>query len=346
MRIIYTDAHATHDCAGELKDGQIVPCVENPARARSLLEAVVQAGHGPVIAPDDMDDETAPDCLRKIHDPAYLAFLATVWSDWQREGHTTDILPLVWPGPGMRSDLLPDTVDGRLGHYAFDVGTPICAGTWPAVIAASKAALTGARLLDEGADSAFCLTRPPGHHAMPGQFGGYCFVNFAAVAAQDLVDRGAARVAILDVDYHGGNGTQAIFYHRPDILTVSIHADPRVEYPYFLGYADETGEGDGDGCHMNLPLPAGTDWAAYTPALEAACARVTEFGAQALVLSFGADTYEGDPLGRFRLTTEDYARLGQRVAALSLPTLVVMEGGYALDALGTNTARLLDGLGM
>jgi acetoin utilization deacetylase AcuC-like enzyme len=173
--------------------------------------------------------------------------------------------------------------------------------------------------------------------------GGYCYLNNAAIAAQYLVDQGHTRVAILDVDYHHGNGTQDIFYTRGDVLFVSLHADPRVEYPYFLGYADETGAGAGAGCTHNYPLPHGTTWETYGPALDAACRVVETFAPGALVVSLGVDTYERDPISRFRLRADDFLRLGERLAAVKCPTLFVMEGGYAVDDIGVNVVNVLTG---
>ena len=158
---------------------------------------------------------------------------------------------------------MPDYIDGRLGYYSFDAGVPITAGTWDAVQASADVALSGARTILDGATAAFSLCRPPGHHAASSAMGGYCYLNNAAIAAQYLVDQGRARVAILDVDYHHGNGTQEIFYERADVLFVSLHADPRVEYPYFLGHADERGAGAGLGFTRNYPLPFGTAWPTY-----------------------------------------------------------------------------------
>jgi len=194
-----------------------------------------------------------------------------------------------------------------------------------------------------GERAAFALCRPPGHHAGRDYLGGYCYLNNAAIAAEAATAAGR-RVAILDIDYHHGNGTQDIFYVRGDLLFVSIHADPRTDYPYYWGHADETGDGDGEGATLNLPLPRGADLAAYLPALGTALARIAAFAPDLLVVSYGADTFTGDPISHFRLETRDYADLGRRIAGLGLPVLTVMEGGYAVDALGANVASFLEGL--
>jgi len=220
---------------------------------------------------------------------------------------------------------------------------PITAGTWDAVQAGADVALTGAQAIVDGALGAFALCRPPGHHAAAAAMGGYCYLNNAAIAAQHLLDHGCAHVAILDVDYHHGNGTQSIFYARRDVLFVSLHADPRGEYPYFLGYADERGVGAGDGYTLNYPLPHGTAWDTYSPALDSACDVIAKDSPDAIVVSLGVDTYAHDPISRFALTSDDFSRLGVRIARLARPTLFVMEGGYAVEAIGVNAVNVLTG---
>ncbi|MBC8055659.1 MAG: histone deacetylase family protein, partial [Rhizobiales bacterium] len=191
--------------------------------------------------------------------------------------------------------------------------------------------------------SAFALSRPPGHHAGADFFGGYCFLNNAALAAQALRDGGAERVAVLDVDYHHGNGTQSIFCDRADVLTVSIHGDPLTEYPFYLGHADERGIGAGAGFNLNLPLPRGTGFARWREALRVGLDAIRAFGADALVVSLGVDTFEGDPISGFALRTDDYLEIGRSIAAARLPTVFVFEGGYAVAEVGVNTVNVLEG---
>jgi acetoin utilization deacetylase AcuC-like enzyme len=231
----------------------------------------------------------------------------------------------------------------RLGQHAFDAGTPLTAGTWTAARAGAACALAAARELLAGGRAAFALTRPPGHHAGPDYFGGYCFLNNAALAAQALRDGGCERVAVLDVDYHHGNGTQTLFYERADVLTLSLHGDPATEYPYFLGFADERGAGAGQGFNLNLPLPRGSGFEAWSEALERALAELRGFGAQALVVPMGLDTFVGDPISGFTLRGEDFLRIGERLARIGLPTLFTFEGGYAVAELGVNAVNLLQG---
>lgn len=340
MLIIHDERHRRQNGRFEFNDGGMVPCHETPQRAEIVLARVRETGAGPVVGPTAHGD--AP--IGRVHSADYLEFLSTAWDAWVEEhGDARDALPLNWIGPGMRRKHRPLNVDGRLGWHSFDAGTPIVAGTWEAARAGVDCALTAADAIRDGADAAFALVRPPGHHAGRDFLGGYCFLNNAAVAAQYLLDRGASRAAILDVDYHHGNGTQEIFWERNDVLFLSLHADPIHEFPYFSGHADEIGEGPGEGFNVNLPLPWGTDWATYAEALAHARRRVGAFGPDVLVVSLGADTYERDPISRFRLTSGDFTRLGAAIKAFGRPTLFTMEGGYAAAELGTNIVNVLTG---
>ena len=216
------------------------------------------------------------------------------------------------------------------------------ADTWLSAYWSAQSALSATEAVLNGNRAAFALCRPPGHHAGADYFGGYCFLNSAAIAAEAALAAGRRKVAILDIDYHHGNGTQDIFYARGDVLFVSIHADPATDYPFYWGHADETGEGEGEGATLNLPLPRGTRMPQFERALGQALERVAAFGAEMLILSFGADTYAGDPISHFAIETEDFPRIGTRIAALGLPTVIVMEGGYAVGALGQNVAALIE----
>jgi acetoin utilization deacetylase AcuC-like enzyme len=281
--------------------------------------------------------------ILRVHDPGYVAFLQSAWTEWVAAHGAYDALPLNWATRTMRHDRIPEAIDGKLSYYSFDAGTPITAGTWQAATAAVNVALTAQQQIVRGARAAFALCRPPGHHAASDFYGGYCFFNNAAIAAQALREAGAARVAILDVDYHHGNGTQAIFYRRSDVLFLSLHGHPRQEYPYFLGYEDETGEAEGKEYNYNYPLDWGTDWNSYQPALKQAIAQIKEYKPDVIVVSLGVDTFEKDPISKFRLKTTDYLNIGALIAQLNKPTLFVMEGGYAVDEIGINVVNVLSG---
>ncbi len=339
MQTVYSPRHAGHGGNVELMPGEIVAAFEMPRRAEIVRARVAEVGLGPVLAPEAHGLEAA----RRVHAADYVAFLEAAYGLWTAAGRTGTAMPFVWPVPGLRADVPPRDIDGLLGFYAMDAGATFVEGTWDAVKASHDVALTAAARVRSGARAAFGLCRPPGHHAGPRFAGGYCFLNNAAVAAEWLRGDGAARVSVLDVDYHHGNGTQAIFYGRGDVQVVSLHADPLVEYPYFLGHADERGSGDGEGCNLNLPLPHGTDFRGWSKALETACAAVADFAPEVLVVSLGVDTFRGDPISQFTLETGDYPVIGARIAALGLPTVFVMEGGYAVEEIGVNAVGVLTG---
>ena len=341
MLSFFPTQHNLHNPECEIFRGDKVPCFETPARGDYVLEALTKAGHE--ICTEFSDSSTI---LSKVHTQEYLNFLQTAWDQWlalDPENATQQVFPSVWPVRGLRDDKEPDNFIAKLGFYSMDNGTPLAAGTWEVVKASADAAFTAANLLVDEQQDVFCALRPPGHHADSNFMGGYCFVNNAAVAAQALRDKGCKRVAILDVDYHHGNGTQSIFYQRNDVLVINIHADPNYEYPFFLGNADETGEGIGEGFNVNYPLPAGCSAEAWFEAFEKAAAKINEYNADALVVSLGLDTYINDPLSKFNLTSQDFIKLGKKIKSIALPTAIILEGGYATEDLGTNVVNVLQG---
>ena len=341
MIALFSPQHALHAPAYEFFRGERVVCFESPARSDFVQAELIARGH----------DVRAPHCdsslvMAQIHTPRYLAFLQTAWAQWVAlDAANADVQPFpsVWPVRTLRDDREPVNFTGRLGLYSMDNGSPMVAGTWAAAKAGADAAVSAADFIKHGERSVFCATRPPGHHAGADFMGGYCFLNNAAIAAQALRDQGAAKVAILDVDYHHGNGTQSIFEERADVLFVSIHGDPRTEYPFYLGHADESGSGAGLGFNLNLPLAAGSSADTWFAALNIACARIVQHAPDALVVSLGLDTFAGDPISKFALLSADFTRLGQRLAHLRLPTIFVLEGGYAAQELGMNAVNVLDG---
>lgn len=342
MQVFVNAAQAAHHGRHEMFRGRLVPCVELPQRQQHVLDELRRRGIGTLR--DAVAAGRAQ--LQRVHAAHYLDFLEAAWRDWVALDAThvaCDLLPSVWPAPGMRRDRLPQELSARVGLFAFDAGSPITAGTWDAVCAGAGCALAAAQALQAGARCAFALTRPPGHHAGADFYGGYCFVNNAALAAQALRDGGIERVAIVDIDYHHGNGTQAIFDARADVLTVSIHGDPRTEYPFYLGHADERGSGAGEGFNLNLPLPRGTGFTAWRRALHQGLQAVADFAPAALVVALGLDTFEADPISGFALRSSDYFEVGADLAALRLPTVFTFEGGYAVAELGVNSVNLLEG---
>lgn len=343
MKAIYSDTHKRHGDRTELMFGRMVPAFETPDRAELIRARFEDLKLGPILPPAAQSLLTA----QTVHLSRYIEFLSQAWGEWQAAGYASPCMPSVWRAPGMADATNPRrepaTIDGRLGFWSFDTSSAFVAGTWDAIKASYDIALTGADLVAGGEAAAFALCRPPGHHAGRTFMGGYCFINNAAAAAQRLLDRGAKRVAILDVDYHHGNGTQDIFYDRFDVLVVNVHADPVYEYPHFIGYADETGRGAGEGYNLNLPLPLGTEWMSYQGALQTAVERIRCYGPDAVVVSLGVDTFENDPISSFKLKTADFPRLGAAISGLEKPTLFVMEGGYAVADIGINAAGVLAG---
>ena len=337
MHTIFNPKQLLHNPQSELSDGGLVSAVEIPRRAEVILECVKQLSLGDIIY-SEIGDLTH---IKDVHCSKYLNFLASIWSRSQELGRSGEVFPFVWPVRGMRTDKVPSHLDGQLGYYSFDAGTPIGEHTYEASLAGAHTVLQATELLLKDNNSIFALCRPPGHHAARDYFGGYCFLNNIAIAAQRILKSGIKKVSIFDIDYHHGNGTQSIFYDRSDVQFVSIHADPNVEFPYFLGYADETGSGNGVGFNVNYPLPFGTDWTSWSVAFEDALTKIEEFRPEVLLVSLGLDCYEKDPISQFRLTTDDFRKIGKRLAKLELPTLFVQEGGYAVDKLGENCLNVL-----
>lgn len=348
MLTLLNPRHAEHAGRHEMFRGRLVVSHESPVRVEHVLAELRRRPLGELREPA-LDETSLMPALKAVHEPRYLDFLRTAWDDWvalDPANAAIDALPSVWPLPnrhGFRQDGWPRNIAARLGQFAFDSGTPLTAGSWRAALGGAACALGAARAVLAGERSAFALTRPPGHHAGPGFYGGYCFLNNAAIAAQALRDGGHARVAVLDVDYHHGNGTQTVFYERADVLTLSIHGDPLTEYPFFLGHADERGAGAGEGFNRNWPLPRGTGLAPWRAALDEALQAVAGFGATALVVPLGLDTFEGDPISGFQLRSADYPGIGAALASLKRPTVFTFEGGYAVAEVGVNAVNLLEG---
>jgi acetoin utilization deacetylase AcuC-like enzyme len=257
MRAFFDPRQLAHAPTQELHNGAFVPFAESPARASAILTAL-----GAVEAA--VDHGEAP--LHAVHDPAYLAFLRSAYDEWRAAGRPGDAGAYAWPVV-RRRPLDLNRIDAKLGAFSFDASSPIAGGTWEGAYWSAQTALTALDAVLAGDRAAFALCRPPGHHCGADYLGGYCYLNNAAIAAEAAIDAGR-RVAILDIDYHHGNGTQDIFYDRGDVLFVSIHADPRTDYPYYWGHADETGSGDGESTTLNLPLPRGTHFAAWRQALD------------------------------------------------------------------------------
>ena len=339
MHAWYTERHHGHHGHGELIGGELVSGFELPVRAERVRNAFLAAQLGKVHAP--ADHGLAP--ILAVHDPAYVEFLRGAWDEWRALGRTHPALGMVWHAGLGTPRVPPRHIEGRLGFYSMDAGCAIVEGTWDAVYWSAQLALSAAQALTRGARSALAICRPPGHHAAAATMGGYCYLNNAAIAAQALLGPQFPRVGVLDVDYHHGNGTQAIFWQRDDVFFTSLHADPHDDYPYLSGHADEVGEGPGRGHTLNFPLPAGTRAPAYMVALEASIDAVIAKRCGAVVVSLGVDTFEKDPISKFKLNSNDYHVIGRRLQRLAVPLLFVFEGGYSTDEVGLNAVNVLVG---
>ena len=328
MRCFWDERQRAHAPAAEFFNGKLHPAAEHAGRVDAILGAI-----GPTEPPADRGIEP----LRRVHSAAYLDLLRAAHDEWLAAGREGDAFPYTFPIVGRRAlDL--SRIDARLGQHSFDTSTPIGPGTWDACYWSAQTALAGLGAVLGGERAAFAFTRPPGHHAGRDYLGGYSYLNHAAICAEEALRSGIRRVAILDVDYHHGNGTQDIFPGRGDVAFVSIHADPSTDYPFFWGHADESQSNI-----LNLPLPRGTGWSGYAPALAQALDWIEKSAPDLLIVSYGADTHEADPISYFELRTSDYGPMARRIASLALPTLIVMEGGYAVEALGANVAEFLGG---
>jgi len=335
MRMFFDPRQLAHAPLKELHNGGFTDYAETPVRADAILAAL-----GSTELPVDHGEAA----IRAVHDAGYLDFLKTGPTRWAEAGRPGDVIGYIWPIVGRRA-LNLDRIDALAGRYSLDASTPLTSDTWGAAYWSTQSVLSALDAVRAGDRAAFALCRPPGHHAGADYLGGYCYLNTAAIAAQAARDTGAARVAILDMDYHHGNGTQDIFWERGDVFYASVHADPATDYPFFWGHADEGGEGDGIGTTLNLPLPQGAELELFRAAQSTALDAIAGFGPDLLIVSFGADTWEGDPISHFALRTADYGVLARDIAAQGWPVVIAMEGGYATDALGGNVTSLLAGFG-
>lgn len=336
MKAFYAVEQKRHDPKAFLSSGAPQPNPEQPERVERLLAGAKAAGCE-ITRPNSHG--LGP--IAAVHTPEYLEFLKHIYARWRRiEEASQEVIPNIHPLA--RDGRYPASAVGQVGYHMADTACPIAEHTWESVCWSAWSAADAADAVLSGEIAAYALCRPPGHHAFADVAGGFCFINNSAVAAQRLRLK-AERVAILDVDLHHGNGTQGIFYARPDVLTVSIHADPVRFYPFFWGHADERGEGAGLGYNLNVPLPRKSGDAEFLAALDTAFRRIEAFAPDALVVALGLDPFEGDPFGGLSVTTGGFGRIAEAIAKLRLPTVIVQEGGYLCDALGDNLTAFLGG---
>jgi acetoin utilization deacetylase AcuC-like enzyme len=341
MITVFDDAQRLHAPKTFIVSGKMQPIPEKPERIDMLLQGVRALG-GSIVAPPAIGMDT----VGLVHERRYLTFLETLLERWSHIADASDI-PLPNTYAMGRSSLAPvgypESVVGQAGYHLGDGACPVTPTTLQSALASAASAAHGASLVMGGEAQVYALCRPPGHHAASDVAAGFCYFNNSALAAE-ILTRAGRRVAILDIDVHHGNGTEAIFYDRADVLTVSIHAHPKRFYPFFWGYENETGRGPGIGFNLNLPMERGTVIADYCATLETALQRVTDFGADTLVLAAGLDIAVDDPFKGFAIETPEFEVIGKMIAQLRLPTLVVQEGGYPSPSLGLNLASLLTGV--
>jgi acetoin utilization deacetylase AcuC-like enzyme len=338
--IVITTEHAAHDPDRFTQQADPRRYWEVPARVDALTGALRAGG---LATRPASDHGLAP--IERIHDKDYLAFLQSAFTRYQA---------LPDSGPIMRAQAFavrhtarrPNALMGQAGWYLSSQSAPIVAATWTAAVGSAHAAIDAAEAVLAGDRFAYALCRPPGHHAHTDMAGGFCYLNNAAIAAQHMLDAGTGPVAILDFDVHHGNGTQQIFYARDDVFYASVHGDPATLYPFFAGYADETGKGRGAGWNLNLPLPPGARDEAFTKAVGQGIDAIATKNPAALIVSVGFDAQAGDPAANLAVGAPGFQAVGRRVAALGRPTVLIQEGGYLVERLGANLTAFLTGLGV
>ncbi len=327
MKILYSQKHLSHVPSYEIFNGEKDPHSEVPSRVENIRKSLIRAGY----KINELMKKTPLSLITQIHSRDYVNFL---------KGISPFIYPSVFPYLDINRKLTNPLA--RLGKYSFDLYTPMSKNIFEIALESSSLAYELADdINNKRIEVGYALCRPPGHHSEKSKMGGYCYFNNAAVAAQYLTKFG--KVAVLDVDFHHGNGTQNIFYDRGDVLTISIHADPNWKFPFFTGFSDEKGIDKGEGKNINYPLPKGTTDDQYQKTLEKAVIKIKDFRPKYLVIAFGQDTHKDDPIGGFKLTTKYYTTMAKTINSLKLPTLIVQEGGYNTKLLGANVVAFING---
>jgi acetoin utilization deacetylase AcuC-like enzyme len=342
---VWSDDYLAHDANWLVWAGLRFPGDEEAERAEILRDELDQAGIEMVPA-----QEHGREPIDAVHLPAMVDYLETAHQRWVEAGYAEDhgadlVVPYAFPHPdafGAYPSRLPKSRVALAGVYGMDTTTTIGPGTYRGARSAVDGALTAAELVRTGAQAAYAPVRPPGHHAGTTYFGGSCYLNNVAVAANWLATEASRLVAIVDVDAHHGNGTQEIFYERADVHYHSIHVDPGEGwFPHWCGFAEETGAGDGEGANLNLPLAPGSDDETYLSALDQVCARVEDLTPSLLVVSLGVDAGASDPESPLQVSNDGFAAIGERLASMGRPTVLIQEGGYNLEALGPDVMAVL-----
>jgi len=336
VKFVCSPVHHQHAPPEIVLYGKPRPFLESPQRADALLACLQALGHAPV-APQGW----GMDWIAAVHDAGYLNFLETAYVRWQALPNASTVIhPHTFAHYSARR--CPQSIQGQTGFYLSGASSPMTEGTWAAAVASAHCALEAAKLVADGEREAYALCRPPGHHAYADFGGGFCYLNNIAIAANYLANQ-LGRVAIVDIDTHHGNGTQSIFYHRSDVHFVSVHGDPNVLFPFYAGYADERGAGDGEGHNVNLPLPMKSEDDVWLRAIDQGMASIQDYGPEVLLVSLGFDPYKGDPSSDLAVSTEGFRAAGARLGSFPRPIVLVQEGGYLVEKLGDNLSAFLAG---
>lgn len=342
MRVFYHPDQALHAPRQFMRFGELAAPTDLPARTEALLAAIARLNLSPELPPDHGRGPAGA-----VHPAHYMDFLETAFQRWQDlPVHGPEVLPNTFPqlfGTGARPACPTDHLIAQAGYYLGDLAVPVGESTWISALRATHSATAAAEAVIAGDRAAYALCRPSGHHARADRASGFCYLNNAAIAAERLRSH-FGKVAVLDIDAHHGDGTQSIFYHRPDVLTVSVHVDPDAYYPFFTGRIHERGLDDGAGFNINIPIQPGSGDEAFLAAIDSGLAEVAAFGADALVLALGFDSHEEDPLSLVKVTTEAFRSAGAAIAASGIPVAVIQEGGYQVSVIGDCLEQFLQGL--
>lgn len=341
MKIIFSDKVLLHDPKLYFSMGRMDKYPETPSRVSQILSIVQSKPNNTIDKPIDHGLSH----ILKIHTQEYIDYFKTAYEKWiARGGDLNGVIPDTF---ALRLNTLYQDISkspnlfNKAGLFSFDTAAVIAKDTFDVAYEAVQITLTAADLTLANQNS-FALCRPPGHHSGEDLMGGFCFFNNAAIAAQYIIDKTKSKVVILDVDYHHGNGSQMIFYEKNNPLMVSLHG--KEDYPFYWGAADELGRGEGLGFNVNIPLELGIEDEEYLSALKRVIKeRIIPFEAEYLVVSLGVDTFKGDPVGGFALTSECFIEIGNAIKTIGLPTLFVMEGGYAVEEIGVNVCNVFQG---
>ncbi|CUH65854.1 Acetylpolyamine aminohydrolase [Thalassovita gelatinovora] len=337
MKCFYAASTELHDPVFRLSAGVVAQNAEQAERAHLLLAGLAKLG----FATEEPAADVPRDILEKVHTQRFLQFMETAWDEWQTLPNAgKEVVPNVHALNKVKT--YPSHILGKAGWHLGDTSAPIGEHSWEAALAGAATAYAAAQAVLQGADAAYGLCRPPGHHSSADVAAGHCIVNNTATAVETLRTKNR-KVAVLDIDVHHGNGTQDIFYERGDVLTISIHATPEDYYPFFVGYANEAGAGAGEGFNVNMPLARSTSDDGWCDTIATALDRIAEFAPDALVVALGLDAHENDPLKGLQVTFDGFTRAGSMIAGAGLPTVLIQEGGYLSPDLSTSLTAFLSG---